>query len=365
MPPPPRTADRTAAKPRPDEPSGAPPRPSRGGATGRPEGPRAPRARVSSVASASVRTTAAPLDSSARAFASWWACVAAANGTRSAGRPAAAISAIVIAPARATTRSAAAYAAAMSSRNSWTNDAVGRKAEPRVRRHDLAGVVLSRLMHDVESDPRRGDARERGRHEPIQDLRALAAADDENPQAPMPLSRDEGRDLEEVLSNRIARHDRSGQRRGAARGADRDALRHAREQAVREAGNRVLLVNQRRHAARPRRGHERARGVAPDAHDGARGVPREKAQRIDERERQREESLEARAPALAHEALRADELEGKAGLRHERRLEPARGAHEHDGRARPPPPDLAGQRERREDVPARPSARDEKAALAS
>src|ERR1019366_4202903 len=68
-----------------------------------------------------------------------------------------------------------------------------------------------------------------------------------------------------------------------------------------------------------RRGHERPRGVPADADDGTRGVPREEAKRIEKGQRERPKAVEAGAPALSHEALRAHELEGKAGLRHERR----------------------------------------------
>ena len=65
-------------------------------------------------------TSAPPAAATAAALWRWWSCVACGNGTRTAGRPAAASSASVVAPARQTTRSAAAISRSMSSMNGST-----------------------------------------------------------------------------------------------------------------------------------------------------------------------------------------------------------------------------------------------------
>ena len=160
--------------------------------------------------------------------------------------------------------------------------------------------------------PRRRDARQRGRHEPIQDLCALAAADDEDPQPPFLRPRDERGNLEERGTDGVARDDRPRQRRRAAGSSDRDAARETRQDPVRETRNGVLLVDERRNSPGPCRGHERAGGVTAHADDRAGRVPGEEAQRVEERQGQRAESVEARAPALADEPLRADELERRS-----------------------------------------------------
>src|SRR5664280_934860 len=224
-------------------------------------------------------------------------------------------------------------------------------------------AALPRLVDDVERDSPGRDASERARHEPIQDLGALAAAHDEDPQPPFLRPRDERGNLEERGTDGVARDDRPRQRRRAADSSDRDAARETRQDPVRETRNGVLLVDERRNSPGPCRGHERAGGVTAHADDRAGRVPGEEAQGVEEREGERAETVETRAPALADEPLRAHELERKAGLRHKRRLEPARRSHEHDRRAGPAAPDLARERQRREDVPARSPARDEKAPL--
>ena len=64
-------------------------------------------ASLPAVKSRSSITTAAPASANTCAFLRWWSSVAAGNGISTAGRPAAASSASVVAPARQITRSAA------------------------------------------------------------------------------------------------------------------------------------------------------------------------------------------------------------------------------------------------------------------
>ena len=86
------------------------------------------RASDSPVRSFSSIIRAAPAASRARAFTRWWSSAARAKGTSTAALPAAGSSAQVVAPLRATTRSAAAKRASMSSRKATTSASPARRA---------------------------------------------------------------------------------------------------------------------------------------------------------------------------------------------------------------------------------------------
>ena len=149
--------------PRPAAASGRPSalgRPSHGhqAVAGRPAAPRPPGARPAGVQAGSGSRTAAPTRSSTRALAVWWSPGAPGSGTSTAGTPATASSATVMAPARHTTRSAAAYTSGhpLLVGDPHQVEAVGTGPRPGQAVDPVAGGVVTPVpaAHDVVDRPR-------------------------------------------------------------------------------------------------------------------------------------------------------------------------------------------------------------------
>ena len=224
------------------------------------------------------------------------------------------------------------------------------------------GVPLLRAGLVEHLDPEVAEERvaEGGRHPLVQDVRPLAAADDE--QAQPPRLRARRGDAEEFRADRVAGDGdaRIPQARGGAGEGDRHGARHRSEEAIRPARHGILLVEHGRDPARPGGGDDRRRRVAADAEDRARREPAEKAVRGDDAAGHLEGPGDARPGALADEPPRRDELHRPAVGRRQLRLEPPLGADEGDRRPRHPVAQPSGHGEAGEDVPpGSPSGHDE------
>ena len=187
-------------------------------------------------------------------------------------------------------------------------DALGVDARVAIGRLERGQVLRARLVHDERAPPGR-QRRERGRHARVEALRAEAAADDEEPQRSLAAG--------EAFFRRRQRGDRLAQRIAGPGGdlrvpaahrvgeAQQDPVGAEGEHAVREAGDRVRVVDRELDAARDR--HQRAgegREAAEAEHD-VRPPPREDAAARDAGGRERERSgQEGREPLAAHAAER-------------------------------------------------------------
>ena len=121
-------------------------------------------------------------------------------------------------------------------------------------------------------------------HGHVDRVRALGAAKDEHPPRPRWL----WPDVQELGANRVPADEAllAEARRGLLVGQG-DGARDTGHETVGEAGLRVLLVQQHRHAAQPRGDRDRPRAVAADADDDVRPPAGDDAHRVDGGERQR------------------------------------------------------------------------------
>ncbi len=200
------------------------------------------------------------------------------KGTRIDGRPAAASSETVSAPARQTTRSAHAMSSGASAERARAS------SSPADARTAAGGdeILLARLVDDLE--PRLLEKDRRARHGPVHDPRSLAAAEDQEP------ARRRGgverRNREELGTDRRSGDDAGLAEVGVRRGdPDGGPGREAVEEAVGDARDGVGLVDQRRDAERARGRQHGHRHVTAHADDRPRPCFFRSAPRLEETRR--------------------------------------------------------------------------------
>ena len=163
---------------------------------------------------------------------------------------------------------------------------------------------------------------------------------------------------EELGTDRIPGHDSVGPLEPRQRILKRHRHRgdEPRDGAVREPGERVRLVDDRRDAAEPCRDEDRSRRVAADAEDDARLVFADEPPGLDEAFGNAQDVADEIEPAFPFEAADVDELEREAGLRDDRLLESPLGADEDRAPLRIAREVLARNGDGGIDVPSRPTA---------
>ncbi len=184
-------------------------------------------------------------------------------------------------------------------------------------------------------------------HGHVDRVRALGAAKDEHPPRPRWL----WPDVQELGANGVPADETllAEARRGLPV-REGDGARDTGHETVGEAGLRVLLVQQHRHAAQPGGDRDRPRAVAADTDDDVRPPAGDDAHRVDGGERQRGDATSPVEGRLALQPEAADGVELEAGGRHGARLDAARGPGEGDDGVGPAREDLAGDGEAREQV---------------
>ncbi len=211
--------------------------------------------------------------------------------------------------------------------------------------------ALAGLVAHVQGEAA-GQPRQRVRQHGVEARRALAAADHEDADCAAPLCEARGRRRQrgDVGAHRIADHagvDAAAE--GAGKGAV-DLARQARQAAVGEPGDGVLLVDHQRPARQPGGDAARAGDEAaePDHHVG--WCRRMTASASQSARARRNGAASQFQQALAAQAADAEPLDRDVLGRHQARLEPAARAEPDDApRARA---QHARQRQRREHVPA-------------
>ena len=191
--------------------------------------------------------------------------------------------------------------------------------------------ALARLVAHVEGE-RAGEALERERHDRIQPCRALTAADHEDPhrsRAPGEARR-RRRQRADIGPHGIADDARVDVAAEAAREALEHLPREMREDAVGEAGDGVLLVDQERPAREPGGKSPRSRHEAPETHHDDRAVAPHDTQRLDQREGQPYGRTDPGEDPLAAQPPHREPLERDAFRRNDPRLESARGSEPDD-----------------------------------
>ncbi len=203
------------------------------------------------------------------------------------------------------------------------------------------------------------ESRHRERYDRIQLRRALAAADDEETQygtAPRgPVGRRTER--EELGTHRVADHPR-GLRRVECVGEGRQHVTcKACEHAIGVPRDRVLLVNDQRPAREPRGDAAGTRHEPAEADDDDRAMAAHRPQRLVQCAHESKRRGEQRAEPLAAQSADRDPFDGQPFGRHEPRLDALSRAVPDDAAAARA--ELARERERREDVPARAAGHDD------
>ena len=175
-----------------------------------------------------------------------------------------------------------------------------------------------------------GEVRERLEHAPVEPVRAQRAPEDEHGER-LVLIPGPKEVLEQPPADRVPEELRvRGEGHPGRVERNEGRVDHVPQQAVGEAGQRVLLLHRRGDAHEPGRQHHRARRVPPHPDDDVRGVaPKERHGRGEGPGHRQEPQKELRG-AHALEAARRDGLEAKAVLGHHPGLDAAVGADEDD-----------------------------------
>src|SRR5437588_3513165 len=137
---------------------------------------------------------------------------------------------------------------------------------------------------------------------------------------------------EELGSDWVAGDDRVvafESRRGFGE-SDDDRVYEFREETIREAGEGVLFVDDRRNAAQFGGGEYRSARISADAENDVWFVFADEAKRLRESDRELEETAHPIDETFALQSGGGDELERKAGLRHDGLFESSFGADEDD-----------------------------------
>ena len=211
-------------------------------------------------------------------------------------------------------------------------------------------IPLAGLMHDAQLIFSRGQVIHGIDECAIDRQSALAATGYEQPQWIRRLAR---RDGKEFGAHRATGNDGLSPprlRRNFITGGD--TLRETREKLVGETRFGVRLKNNVGHASKPRRKHHRSCGVSADAKGRNWVVLAQHPARVKHGGEQHRQILEQGAPAFAFEPGDAQSFERQARLRHQLHLNSALGSHQHDFPFFSPGKPLAGNGQRRENVPA-------------
>jgi hypothetical protein len=202
----------------------------------------------------------------------------------------------------------------------------------------------------------RRQKRQGGRDPLVEKMGALAAAEDEHGQPGRPRLRRQG---VEILPDRVPEQDPFSLEKGQGRGERDDGLAGpADEQAVGESRPGVLFQDERRDPEPGGQQDQRAGAVAADADDQARLRPDQQSQRLDEGQRQQEQSPQGlEAPAL--EAFDPHRNEPDPVLLHDPLLDVAVGAGVGQAQRGIALEELAAHDQGRVEVAARPAAADD------
>ena len=164
-------------------------------------------------------------------------------------------------------------------------------------------IALSCLMRDCQPAGVGCQPRRRLHHGHVDRVRALGAPKDQNPRRA--TGRRRGRISKELGTNRIA-GDKAPPPEVRQRRLERDrrGADERRQAAIREAGHRVLLEQERRNAAQRGDQHHRTRAVAADANHELRPSARHDVPRVEAAERQQRQTARAAPRATCPSARR-------------------------------------------------------------
>ncbi len=256
--------------------------------------------------------------------------MAVGKGMRIAPTPTIASSESVLAPARATTRSAHCNA-----RGDVVDERVDARfdAGGRVGRARLVDTEPASLVPDL-GPPLRRQLGQRQRQRSIQSARALAAADDEQP-----ATRAAAR--AEPLARGIARRDRvadgipddldaRGGREGVRKRRE-DPRGERREQPVRRPGHGVLLVQHDRPAREPRRDGARCGDEPSHPEHGGRITAAQRGERLRDSRDHAERRAQVSGKPAAADTRDRDPLDLDAVRGHDTRFDSALRAEPYDG----------------------------------
>ena len=240
----------------------------------------------------------------------------------------------------------------------------GREAGAGIRGPHQVQIALAGLVSDRELEPGGCQPRRCLHHGHVDRVRALRTAKDQNPCRVM---RPVGAIIrllvlrrKELRSHGVAGHkSRAGEVRQRVFEVHGRGSHDARQQAIGDAGQRVLLEQHGRIASHRGQRQHRSRGEAADAHHDIGPASGDHAPGIGGRRRQQQEATQPFGAALAFQSGHPNHVQVEALARHDPRLDPARGADKRHLGRRVAALQLARQRNSRVQVPARPSARDQ------
>src|SRR5262245_24535229 len=233
---------------------------------------------------------------------------------------------------------------------------LGIEPEALVRGDDLTAIGGAGLMTDAQATGDGTERFERGDRGLVQAVRALAAAEDQQPQTGG-LGGVEGR--EHLGTERVPSvNGPPGWKEGSGLPkAEADPAGKAPETSIRGAGDRVLLEQHHRHPPQPGRHHAGDRGVAPNANDQAGSYTAHETERAAEPTGERDRAARHAPCAPAADLASGKEVERPARRGNQPCLESLRGAGEGDAEATLY--ECRSERQRGKDVPSRAAAGDQ------